>query len=141
MAGTGFHPLLKHFSKWVNVKKAKPEDLLCSEITANLRQLVLSGQFNGVFFHVPNEGNAKLGHASKMIRKAIGVIPGAPDYVFANESGVLFVEIKTEKDKLSTSQKAFQKWCNMSGVEYVVCRSWKELEKKLQKDIYFNDKN
>lgn len=120
--------ILKHFEKWANFKKGRPEDLLCFEIVSNIRQLILKNQFDGVFFHVENETGYKRTASQNLIAKVMGKIPGAPDYVFMRRGHGIAIEIKTKTGKMSKNQKVFKEWCDETCVPYYVCKSWEEVK-------------
>ncbi len=122
-----------YFEKWANVKKAKPEDAICLAICSELRALIIGGKFNGLFFHVENEGSAKRSHQLNLLKKATGKMAGVADYVFCREGLTLFIEIKTKDGKQGTSQKHFEEWCNDANVPYHICRSWGDVKYLLQK--------
>jgi hypothetical protein len=63
----------------------------------------------------------------------MGVVPGAPDWVFIrqNDAFAIFIELKTAVGSLSPNQIRFKDWCDSLNVLYYVCRSWKEVKKIL----------
>ena len=121
------------FSKWAKVRKAKPEDAICVEIGANLRQLAIHDELNGLFFNVENEGSSGRSHQLNLLKKASGKIPGVSDYVFVRNGLTLFVEIKTSKGKQQKSQEHFEAWCNDHDLLYFICRSWADVNYLLTK--------
>lgn len=56
-----------------------------------------------------------------------GVLPGVSDLIIVADVGVLFVEIKTDKGKLSPHQEEFQARVEALGYKYIICRSSFEL--------------
>lgn len=85
--------------------------------------MILDGQLKAVIFHVPNEFSGTKAPIFGMVQKAMGVIPGAPDYiVMKNGKGMAF-EFKVPGGRLSEKQKAFKEWCEDSGVEYHIFTS------------------
>lgn len=79
----------------------------------------------GLYIHIPNEGN----RSSSMdgpIRKALGLVAGAPDTFLFMARGRYFglaIEYKTEKGVQSEEQKAFQSRLERQGYKYCLCRS------------------
>ena len=120
-----------YFSKWARIKRAKPEDTICLEICNHLRRTVINDKFNGLFFHVENEGNGGRSHQLNSLKKASGKIAGVADYVFCREGLTIFIEIKTKKGTQQKSQEHFETWCNDYGVPYYIARSWDETEQIL----------
>ena len=84
-------------------------------------------------FAVPNGGHRNIVTAKKM--KAEGVKTGVWDifvpYPNHNHSG-LFIEMKFEKNRLSTSQKEFGEWVDRCGYATNVCNSWQEAAKAIE---------
>ena len=120
-----------YFSKWGVLSKGNPEDIICAEICAELRQLILHDKFKGQFFHVENETGGKQSAAYAMIKKVTGKMPGAPDYIFAMNNLCIFIEIKTKDSKQNTAQKHFQSWAEYANNSYFICRSWEDVKKIL----------
>lgn len=76
-------------------------------------------------FHVPNGMFTNAREGAKF--KAQGVIAGVPDLVFVWNGKTHYIEVKTEKGRLSEQQKALhQKWAEQ-GVLVNVCRSSEEI--------------
>lgn len=79
----------------------------------------------GLYIHIPNEGN----RSSRMdgaIRKALGLVAGAPDTFLFMARGHYFglaIEYKTETGIQSEEQKAFQCRLERQGYKYCLCRS------------------
>lgn len=65
--------------------------------------------------------------------KRMGLVPGVADFVIIQPSEphalVWFLELKTERGYQSESQKAFERRCKETGVEYVLARG---LERALE---------
>jgi len=91
-----------------------------------------------LLYHITNEGssgNARLG----AIRKAEGIVAGAPDLLLNIPSGdyhCLGIEMKTEKGRLSPAQKSFRRFFEAAGNKYVVIRSVKEFTKVVESWIH-----
>ena len=76
-------------------------------------------------FHVPNGMFTNAREGAKF--KAQGVIAGVPDLVFVWQGKTHYIEVKTEKGRLSEQQKALhQKWAEQ-GVDVRVCRTSEEI--------------
>jgi len=54
--------------------------------------------------------------------QGLGSFRGLPDLV-VHDKVVVYLEVKTEKGKLSVYQQAFKKECEESNIEYYVVRS------------------
>lgn len=98
-----------------------PEERICIDFADELRFKTLQGDFRAVWLHIPNE--AKRHPITALILKAMGIMTGAPDYVFCWKGGCGFIEFKSGKGKQTEWQKYFQSWCEYAGIPYVVCRS------------------
>jgi hypothetical protein len=66
-------------------------------------------------------------------RAALGVVAGAPDFIFVSETSSIFIELKISSGSLSKSQKKFKNWCDSCGVVYYVCYSIMDVFSVLQK--------
>lgn len=99
----------------------KPEEKISVDFSDRLRVLTLEKQFPCVWSHLANEG--KRSPLVAIITKAMGMIPGAGDYVFCWATGSGFIELKYDKNKQTERQKYFEKWCNENGVKYALCYS------------------
>lgn len=79
----------------------------------------------GVFyFHVPNQSAGKTTIQRAMRLKAMGVRSGISDLVLIGRDGrAYFLEIKTEKGRLSDSQRAFMAICDNNDWPYGIARS------------------
>lgn len=102
------------------------EDVISHAYAAWLREQYLGGHLNAVFFHVPNEG--KMTMQAALLRKWIGVVSGAPDWVILGQGKGLAIELKTQAGRQSLNQKAFEEWCKLAGVQYHVCFSLEEAQ-------------
>lgn len=84
----------------------------------------------GLYIHIPNEGNrnSKIDGAK---RKALGLIPGAPDtFLFMSCRGYhgLAIEFKTKIGRQSDAQKEWQVKVEEQGYKYVIVRSLEEFK-------------
>lgn len=82
-------------------------------------------------FAIPNGGNRSA--VTGAILKREGVKAGVPDICIVRSGGsVAFLEVKTEKGRLSNSQAEFRDWCGESGVPFAVVRGIDEVETTLR---------
>lgn len=102
----------------------QPEQRLCIEFTDALRAETLENKLKAVWFHVPNEGSRH--NIVGAILKAMGMLPGIPDYAFLWEGGSGFIEFKAGKNGLSDWQEVVQGWCDKQGVKFALVRSSNE---------------
>ena len=105
------------------------EDRISYHFSVMLRQAYIEGRINAVFTHIANE--AKSSVLAGKLRKAIGMLPGAADWIIANSEVTLFIELKAGKNKQSEAQKLFQDLCIRAGIPYYVCYSVEEAESVL----------
>lgn len=123
---------LKIFSNIKYLRQAKGEDALTNKVAIELTGYSLENKLKGIWFHVPNESvvskDNKLTDILRIKRKhCMGLINGAPDFVFITKEKTLFIELKTDKGRLSESQKDFREWCADEGIDYFVARSVEEV--------------
>lgn len=91
------------------------------QIGIGLTSWVKANHGDKVWMHIANEG-----HHAKVVE---GVLPGAPDYLFAypvSFYGGLFIELKTEKGKLSEKQRDIGKKLIIAGYRWEVCYGFNE---------------
>uniref|UniRef100_A0A6M3LK80 Putative VRR-NUC domain-containing protein n=1 Tax=viral metagenome TaxID=1070528 RepID=A0A6M3LK80_9ZZZZ len=67
--------------------------------------------------------------------QGIGSYRGAPDRVLFFKGEVIFLELKTEKGKLSQYQEEFQRQCANDGIKYYVVRSLEDLRAIVDREI------
>lgn len=80
---------------------------------------------NVLYFSVPNGGLRNGRVAQKM--KAEGLRPGVADLCFMLPEGrTAWLELKTDKGRLSDTQRGFQAWCAKLGHEWAMARSLEE---------------
>ena len=65
----------------------------------------------------------KIGGKMVFRRMPKGSVKGLPDLMVLLDTGVVFLELKSEKGKLSKEQKEFQSKCKERGIEYYEIRS------------------
>jgi len=106
--------------------KLQPESFLQKQFVDYLKFLSIEKKLKSVWFSVPNENanNKNPIFGSKL--KSLGKINGVADMIFLWEGGSGCIEFKSEKGKLSESQKLFQKWCCSLGINYEVVRSFED---------------
>jgi len=108
----------------------KPEERIAVEFGALLRGGALTGQLKGIFCHVPNEIAGKRQSRTAQIRytiaKAMGLIEGAPDYLFLWNGGSGALEAKTDQGRQTEGQFSFEVWCKREGAPYRVFRTPEE---------------
>ena len=130
---------IRLLSKICNLPNLKGEDALTNKIAMNLTGYTLDNKLKGIWFHVPNESvvskENKLKDILRIQRKhCMGLINGVPDFVFISKDKTLFVEIKTEKGRLSESQIYFRDWCVDEKIDYYIARSVEEVVDILQRN-------
>lgn len=84
----------------------------------------------GNFIHIPNEGN-RSNKIDGALRKALGLVPGAPDtFLFLPRGGFhgLAVEFKTPVGTQSPAQKDFQARLEANGYRYEICRTFEQFK-------------
>jgi hypothetical protein len=123
------------------LRGARGEDAIANTVAIELRALSAENKFDGVWFHVPNECIVKSKEDAIRLRRkcSIGMIPGAPDFVFLKCDKSLQVELKTDTGKLSDNQKEWQKFSGEHNVPYVVARSWDDVKSALEKEGFIKD--
>lgn len=100
----------------VTVKRDNPEERLQISIVEHLRLLAPK---NVIWFAVPNGEKRSKRTAGRL--KAQGVVAGVFDLAFVLEDGrAAFLELKSEKGRLSPAQIAFSEQCTRMGVEHAV---------------------
>lgn len=109
--------------------KAAGEDKLSVEVADYLRESTITGAYRGVWFHVPNQGHRSQATGAKF--KAMGLIPGVPDFALMWEGGCGLIELKTEDGALTRNQRDFVHWCGKAGVSHAVCRSVEDVHVSL----------
>lgn len=131
---------IRLLSKICNLPNLKGEDALANQIAMVLTGYTLDNQLKGVWFHVPNESvvskENKLKDILRIQRKhCMGLINGVPDFVFISKEKSLFIEVKTDKGRLSESQVYFRDWSIDEKIDYYIARSVEEV-----KDILIRNK-
>lgn len=101
--------------------RVQPEERICIEFADTMRRYVLTGLYSGLWMHLANEG--KRHPVTAIVMKAMGMLTGAPDYVFMWEGGNAVIEFKVGKTKQTPFQEFFQIWADDSKVTYALCRT------------------
>lgn len=81
---------------------------------------------SAIVFAVPNGEHRNKITAAKL--KGQGVKAGAADLIFVHQGIIAFIEVKTEKGRLSEAQKAFRDACATHQVPYAVVRGIGDLQ-------------
>ena len=111
--------------------RAHWEDRIAMEVASMLRAATLERRMIGTWTHVANElggGNAKTSQIRYALAKAMGLIKGAPDYVFVWDGGGGWIELKAGPAGRTPIQRDFGKWCEATGSRYAVCTTCDEVE-------------
>lgn len=80
---------------------------------------------------IPNEAT----HGGKGYNAA-GICLGAPDLFICIPDKILWIEVKSEKGRLSDNQKIFQSKCTSLSIPYFVIRSLEEFKDILRENLY-----
>lgn len=113
--------------------KEPTETDICKSFIRQVRMLEALKQFDREFIimHVANESRSGNKLQAIIFTKqlmAMGMLPGAPDYIIIYAPGkVAAIEFKRNKSsKLSENQKEFKRRCDLMGVPYL-CTFDKEI--------------
>lgn len=74
-----------------------------------------------LIFHVPNGGRRSLTEGRKF--KMLGVRAGTPDLVLVHDGRTFFLELKSEKGRVSPEQHRFGEDARIAGAGWAVVRS------------------
>lgn len=98
--------------------KVESEQAECIVFADMLRVATKDGRLKAIWCHCPNESKRSVVVA--MILKAMGLIPGAPDYWIVGANKAVLIEFKRpDKDlppDFKDNQKLFQFWAGTQGV-------------------------
>lgn len=87
-----------------------------------------------IFFHVKNDvGRRANGFFYDL--KPMGVLPGVADFCILKEGETVFLEIKTEKGKLSENQKLFIENAQALGHKTYVAYGWDDILEKIEEIV------
>ena len=82
-----------------------------------------------VWHHSPNEGRRRPQYTKKLLRK--GLHPGWPDIEIIYRGRVIFIELKTQKGRVSEAQKNCHERLMLAGAVVKVVRNLDELREFL----------
>ena len=74
-----------------------------------------------IYFHPVQESKRSIQWASKL--KRMGMIAGVSDFVIFVDGQLHFLELKSEKGRLSPAQKAWRDLCHTCGAGFHVTRT------------------
>ena len=115
--------------------KKKREVVLEKDLHKNLVRLLRQKQKDQkfVFFHIKNDvGRRANGFYFDL--KPLGVLRGVADFCFLLEKGkTVFLEIKTDKGKLSENQKDFMEDLQDLDHQMYVAYGWEDIIEKVNK--------
>ena len=93
----------------------------------DLREASIEGRLRAVWLHPANElAGEKRATARAAIARALGLMPGSPDFLFLWADGCAALEAKSATGSASPSQKDFRAWCELHGVPYHIFRTGDE---------------
>ena len=84
--------------------------------------------------HSPNGGKRNAREGKRF--KNMGTLAGFPDLFIIHGNNLyhgLFIEMKADKGKQQTTQKSFQVKVENIGYKYIVCRSFDEFKREIEK--------
>jgi len=108
-------------------KRARPEDDLHIAVARTLDRLMPPEVF---WFHCPNGGTRNVIEAVQFKRR--GVKPGIPDLLFIYRGNLNGIELKSDKGKLSDSQRHTQFLMRAAGCRIETARSENEVYELLK---------
>lgn len=95
-------------------------------------------EYRLLLHHSPNEGLLMKHYRDGAKRKAMGMRPGFPDFIFLlpnKEYHYLALELKTDKGRQSDHQKEYQQAVEQAGGRYVIIRSLDEFMTEIKSYI------
>jgi len=81
-------------------------------------------------FAIPNGGHRHIATARKL--KAEGVVSGVADLCLITNGVVSFVEVKTDKGKMSPAQAEFAEICILNDIPHFIVRNIEQIEKAIK---------
>lgn len=87
-----------------------------------------------LIFSVPNEAT----HNGNNFQ-ASGVLRGAPDLILVLPNNIIFLELKTEKGKLSDYQCIFKTKCSVLNAPYFIIRDFNDFQNILHNFLPVNE--
>lgn len=116
--------------------KLGPEDREARIFSDQLRAWTLKGRLRCVWWHTASElagGGGRAAQIRYAVAKALGLIPGSPDYVFLDaELGSFALELKSKTGNLTSAQRDFQAWCERSAIPYARARGAEEAVRQIE---------
>ena len=112
------------------------ESVICKQIVIEVSHLKSLNYFANEFalIHIANENVSGLGYRRHL--KAIGLMPGALDYLLLYTGGCAFIEVKRDhKCKLSPMQVKFTKLLDSLGINWIVAHSPQEVTSFIKKVV------
>ncbi len=88
-----------------------------------------------LFFHIKNDVGARRGNFFYDL-KPMGVLPGVADFCIIKKDGIYFLEIKTEKGKLSENQQRFLNEVKRMGHQAMVAYGWDDISEKAKNIVF-----
>lgn len=117
--------LLDFMRSFSSSRDLKPEEAICVQFAAYMREMSITGRCRHVWFHVSNEGSSKGKALWGMRQRNMGKFSGVADYVFLGDP-CLALEIKNGNKRLQDSQETFKRWCGDCGVIFRLASSYQE---------------
>lgn len=106
--------------------KLGPEDSEAYRYANALRAATLERRLHAIWLHPANElasaPNGRL-RLQAGIARGLGLITGAPDYLFLWPTGCMAQEFKSKTGSLNPNQRHFKAWCEQEQVPYHIVRS------------------
>jgi len=87
-----------------------------------------------LFFHIKNDVGIRRGQFFYDL-KPMGVLPGVADFCIIKPKEVVFLEIKTQKGRLSEKQKKFLEDVSQLGHQAYVAYGWEDIVDKVERII------
>jgi len=112
-------------------RSSGPEDTIAMEVASFLRAATIEGALSATWTSIPHElGAVSVGSAqfrsmqSRYAKQiAMGLVTGSADYVFIDQNGGGWIELKSRTGSMQPSQRDFRTWCEIKCVRHAVCRS------------------
>jgi len=102
----------------------KAESKLSQELALTLDGLRMDRKTKGIYFKISQEGTFHVAYHQRM--KAMGKLPGVPDWCFIWPNNHLMIELKTRTGSLSKDQNFFHDEANRYDCNVIVCKTIKE---------------
>lgn len=82
------------------------------------------------WFHVPNGEHRSLTTAQRL--KRMGVSPGVPDIIILHAGRTMWLELKSNKGKLSPTQEGWREWLCDNGFAFYCCNTIDQVQASLK---------